>query len=135
VLLFLTALSEDPRADDLLLDALGDPQLRPRALYLLGVAGTKGWPQRQRDAARILRAIVPHVDDPVPYEDVVHGTTVQTGDFARAAFARIAGPERFPSLRTLPWTQTDFIGLALPELSPEARGALSTEIRAYSESL
>jgi hypothetical protein len=135
VLLFLTASSEDPRADVLLLDALKDPQLRPRALYLLGVAGTKGWPRRERDTAQILRAIVPHVDDSTPYEDVVHGTTVENGDFARAAFVRIAGPDRFPSLANLPWTQADFIGLTVPELSPETRATLSAEIRGYAESL
>jgi len=132
ILLFLAAFSADPRADDLLIAALGDAQLRPRALYLLGVAGTKGWPHRERDAGRILRAIAPYVDDSTPYEDVVHGTTVEVGDLARAAFARVAGPDRFPSLRMLPWSQADFIGLAIPQLPPAVRGALSAEIHAYA---
>lgn len=132
VLLFLAAASDDPRADDLLIDALDEPQLRPRALYGLGVNGTKGWPRRDRDTARILRAILPHLDDPATYEDVVHGTTVEVGDFARAAFVRIAGPGRFPSLVTLPSTESEWIGLAVPDLSSEARRALSAEIRAYA---
>jgi hypothetical protein len=117
--LFLAASSDDPRADDLLVEALDDAALRPRALYLLGVAGTRGWPRRARDTGRILRAILPHIDDATRYTDVVHGTTVEVGDLARAAFARIAGPDRFPSLEALPWTQADL-----------ARRALSAEIRA-----
>jgi len=42
VLLFLVASTADPRADEVLLQALDRVDLRPRALYLLGAIGTKG---------------------------------------------------------------------------------------------
>jgi hypothetical protein len=111
---------------------LGDAQIRARALYLLGVAGTKGWPHRERDTSRVLSAIAHHVGDPTPYEDVVHGTSVEVGDFACAAFARVAGPSRFPSLSALPGTGADFIGMSIPELPAGVRAALTAEIHAYA---
>jgi hypothetical protein len=133
-LLFLVAATDDPRADDVLVDALRDPALRPRALYLLGVVGTKGWPSRDRDVKKVLRAILPYVDDTVTYRDVYYGDEAEVGDLARGAFVRVAGPERFPAVRDLAKEKATWIGLALPALDARERAALSRDVRAYARS-
>jgi hypothetical protein len=130
VLLFLAGWSDDPAADDLLIDALDDPGLRPRALYLLGVAGTKGWPARERDAGRVAAALRRFAGDPATYTDIVHGTAVRVGDLATAAFARVVGPERLPAVQDLPDVQARWIGLALPEFPPHPSAELAAQVGA-----
>jgi len=51
-LIFLVGRTDDARADDVLLGALAQPALRPRALYALGAMGTRNWPHRNATAAR-----------------------------------------------------------------------------------
>jgi hypothetical protein len=129
VLLFLAGWSEDPGADDLLLEALDDEALRPRALYLLGVAGTKGWPTRRRDSARIADALRRFAGDPATYVDVVYGRPVPVGDLASAAFARVVGPARLPAVEELPDVQGRWIGLALPDFPPAVSARLAAQVR------
>jgi hypothetical protein len=136
VLLFLIASIDDPTADDALLRALERPELRPRALYLLGVIGTKGWPSRSRDVPRILTALASHVADRTPYRDVYYrDSTFQVGDFARAAYVRVAGVTSFPGVAQLDGDpdrqQAQFIGLALPLFSDADRTRLDAAIAAH----
>jgi hypothetical protein len=137
VLLFLVAHTPDPRADDVLIQALEQPELRPRALYLLGAIGTKGWPSRDRDRRRILGAILGHVDDATPYQDVYYrDKTFQVGDLAKAAYVRVAGVDEFPEIAQLDGDpdglQARFIGMALPLFSDADRARLATAIRAHA---
>jgi hypothetical protein len=130
VLLFLAGWSDNPAADDLLLDALDDAGLRPRALYLLGVPNTKGWPARERDTARIASALGRFAGDPTPYVDIVYKTTLIVGDLACAAFARVTGPEHLPAVGDLPAPDARWIGLALPVFPTTVSAVLAAEVRA-----
>lgn len=137
VLLFLVASTDDARADQVLLHALDRPELRARALYLLGAIGTKGWPSRNRDRPRILDALAKYVDDVTPYRDVYYrDSTFQVGDFAKAAFVRVAGVASFPVVATLDGDpdhlQAQFIGMALPVFSDHDRIQLSAAIHAFA---
>ena len=135
VLLFLLAAADDPRADDVLIEALDDPALRPRALYLLGAIGTRGWPKRDRDRDRLLRAILPWTEDHTSYRDPFLGEQVEVGDLAKAAFVRIAGPDEIAALRWLDEETARFIGMAVPTLSARDREHLDSEIRRYAAAL
>jgi hypothetical protein len=128
VLLFLAGWSDDPAADSLLLEALDDPELRPRALYLLGVTGTKGWPSRTRDEERILAALRRFAGDRGTYVDVVHAVELRVGDLASAAFARIVGPERLRVVAELPAVDARWIGLALPQFTARVSEQLAAEV-------
>lgn len=126
-LLVLLAHQEDSRVDEYLIAALDDSGLRPGALYLLGAIGTRGWPHRDRDTDMLLAAIRPWLTDEQAHVDPVHQDLLVAADLALAAFIRIAGPENFPSLRTLdpgrPMT-AELIGLELPRFTPTQRAAL-----------
>jgi hypothetical protein len=133
VLLFLIAHTDDPRADAMLIDALDAAGLRPRALYLLGAIGTKGWPSRDRDVPVILSAIERYLGDHTAYVDVYwRALTFETADFARAAYIRVAGVERFPEVHGLAGFPDDpsgrFIGMSLPTFTPEDRARLDAAI-------
>jgi hypothetical protein len=136
VILFLLAAQDDDRVDGILVDALGDPALRPRALYLIGVIGTRGWPKRERDTPSLLRAVLPWTTDATPYVDPVYGTTLETGDLAKAAYMRLAGPERFPALRRVAEEgeplAVNFVGMEIAAFSPGQRVALQADIDAVA---
>jgi hypothetical protein len=137
VLVFALAGQDDPRVDSILIDTLEDPALRPRALYLLGAIGTRGWPKRPRDTPALLAAIRPYIADPTPYRDSFLDEELVTGDLAEAAFVRIAGPEAFPSVQSLADGAQplagEFVGMALPHFSPEQRSALAADIQRFAE--
>lgn len=123
VALFGLASQDDPRVDDILIGALGDVTLRPRALYLLGVIGTRGWPKRDRDTGKLLAAIRPWLTDLTPYRDLFLGEELITADLAVAASARIAG---------LPTEETGgFVGMELPHFTDEQRSTLTAEIQKH----
>lgn len=136
VLLFGLAGQDDPRVDPILIGALDDPALRPRALYLLGAIGTRGWPKRERDTPALLGAIRPYIDDLTPYRDPILGERLITADLAEAAFVRIAGPDAFPAVGGLSDAVQplagEFVGMALPHFSDEQRAALAAEIQRFS---
>lgn len=135
VVLFLLAAQDDDRVDGLLIESLDDPQLRPRALYLLGAIGTRGWPKRERDIAALLRAVRPWTTDTAVYVDRVHEDELVVGDLAKAAFIRIAGPEHFPSLARAVNPHQPFpvehVGMALAHFEPADREALQAEIERF----
>lgn len=135
VVLFLLAAQDDARVDGILVDALEDPQLRPRALYLLGAIGTRGWPKRERDTPALLRAIRPWTTDAAVYVDPVYEEQLVVGDLAKAAFIRLAGPEHFPALEQAANPRQPFpvehVGMALPHFDPADRDALQAEIDEY----
>ena len=77
------------------------------------------------------------MDDRTPYRDVYYrGQTFQVGDFAKAAYVRVAGPTSFPVLSELDGDpdrlQAQFIGMALPVFSDRDRARLGDAIRAYA---
>jgi hypothetical protein len=135
-LLFGLAGQDDPRVDPILIDTLDDPALRPRALYLLGAIGTRGWPKRSRDTPALLLAIRPYITDLTPYRDAILGDRLVTADLAEAAFVRIAGPDAFPSVKGLSDAEhplaADFVGMALPEFSAAQRAALAADIERWA---
>jgi hypothetical protein len=137
VLLFGLAGQDDPRVDPILIRALDDPAMRPRALYLLGAIGTRGWPKRERDRDALLAAIRPYITDPKPYRDPILGEALVTADLAEAAFVRIAGPEHFPSVDALADDAQplagEFVGMALPHFSEDQRAALAADIERFGE--
>lgn len=116
-----------PGSDRALLDMLGDPQLRPLAAHMLGRSGFKGAPPLTVDAARVLDALRGYLDDTTPYVDPWYRRTFLAGDFALAAFIRIAGPDKFalgdPQLAS-------FVGYDLPQFDDATRTALIAQCRA-----
>jgi len=133
VLVFLIAMTPDPRADAMLIEALDAPGLRPRALYLLGVIGTKGWPSRPRDVPAIRAAVERFLDDHTPYVDIYERKlTFETADFARAAYIRLVGLDRFPEIKDLAGLPDDppgrFIGMSLPTFTSADRARLDKAI-------
>jgi hypothetical protein len=132
VVLFLLAAQDDARVDAILVDALADPRLRPRALYLIGAIGTRGWPKRDRDVPALLRAVRPWTSDATTYVDPVHEEDVVVGDLAKAAFIRLAGPERFPALERAANPRQPFpvehVGMAIAHYDDQARDELQAEI-------
>ena len=137
VVLFLLAAQDDERVDGILVHALEDARLRPRALYLLGAIGTRGWPKRARDTAALLRAIRPWTPDETTYVDPVHEERLVVGDLAKAAFIRLAGPEHFPALERAANPRQPFpvehVGMSLPHFEPEDRAALQSEIERFGD--
>jgi hypothetical protein len=137
VALFGLASQDDPRVDPLLINALEDPSLRPRALYLLGAIGTRGWPKRPRDTRALLAAIRPYITDLTAYRDPILGEELITADLAEAAFVRIAGPEAFPSVQNLSEDVQplagEYVGMALPHFSEHQRAALAADIERFEE--
>lgn len=112
--------------DDALISLLGAPDLRATAAYLLGRAGFKGYPTRQRDEAAIVAALRQHLDDTSTFDDPFYRRTFRTQDFVLGALVRLLGPERF---KTSDPRVEDQIGYALPWWSDAARAELLTEIR------
>jgi len=138
IALFLIASTDDARADDLLVAALEKSHSRARAAYLLGAIGGKGWPKRQRDTARILTALAPHVHDNSAYHDPYYTkTSFQVGDFVKAAYIRIAGVDKFPQVKNLQGLPDDptghFIGLELPTFTAADRSRLDAAVDAYRQ--
>jgi hypothetical protein len=135
-LVFLIGRTDDARADDVLLRALEQPTLRPRALYALGAMGTRNWPRRNRDRGQVLDTIFRYIDDSTPYTDVHHRDQVfETSDFARAAFVRIAGLENFPGRKSLAGLPDDpegqTVGTSLPTFTTADRAKLDAAIQRY----
>ncbi len=119
----------DAGVDAALIALLDDATLRATAAYLLGAVNMKGHPTCPRDAAAaapILAALRRWVDDATPFEDPFYKRTFRTGDFALAAFVRVAGPERFTISRDL----RDLIGFALPTFDAGARADLLAQAAA-----
>jgi hypothetical protein len=115
----------DAEVDPALLAALGDPELRATAAYLLGRPGFKGYPGRSRDAAALAAALRPYADDPTPFDDPFLRRTFRTGDFVLAALVRLLGPERF----TLPpGVEADLVGYTVPAFDDAARAALLAQL-------
>jgi hypothetical protein len=135
-LVFLIGRTDDPRVDDILLRALDQPVLRPRALYALGAMGTRNWPHRDRDRGKVLDAIARYIGDTTPYTDIHYrDQTFETGDFARAAFIRIAGLDNFPERKGLAGLPDDpegqTVGTSLPTFTTADRAKLDAAIQRY----
>jgi hypothetical protein len=116
----------DPGVEAALLDALADPALRATAAYLLGSAGSKGYPRRTHDGAAVRAALRACLDDATEFHDPFYRKTFRTQDFVIGAYVRLTGPERF---RFADPNTKDLIGLALPELSDAARADLQAQIK------
>jgi hypothetical protein len=116
----------DDTVEAALLDALADPVLRAPAAYLLGCAGSKGYPRRTRDVAVVRAALRAHLDDATEFEDPFYRKTFRTQDFVVGAYVRLTGPEKF---RFVDPDAPDLIGLSLPELSDAARADLLAQAK------
>jgi hypothetical protein len=118
----------DATVDAALIGLLDDAEVRPTAAYLLGATGFKGLPTRARDAAAIHAieaALRPWLDEAAAFEDPFVRQRFRAGDFALAAFVRVAGPAHFK----LDKNQADFIGYAVPSFDGATRGALLATAR------
>jgi hypothetical protein len=116
----------DDRVDGVLLEALEDPELRATAAYLLGRAGDKGYPARERDVPAIRAALRRYLDDAGTFEDPFSRQTFRVSDFVLAAYVRLSGPERF---RFSNVSRQDMVGYELPRLDDD-RDALLAQARA-----
>jgi hypothetical protein len=115
-----------PDIDSALISLLGDFDLRATAAYLLGRAGFKGYPTRQRDEAAVVAALRQHLDDTSTFDDPFYRRTFRTQDFVLGALVRLLGPERF---KTSDPRVEDQIGYALPWWSDAIRTELLAQVR------
>jgi hypothetical protein len=117
------------RADDLvdgvLMRALGSKALMPTAAYLLGRAGYRGYPERSRDEAAVMRALREHLEDPGDFVDPFLRRTFPGRDFVIAALVRLLGVERFTGVDE---RQAPMVGLALPDFSDAQRTELVEQL-------
>jgi hypothetical protein len=120
-LLHVLGKRSDRTVDGALIEALGDPELRPAAAYLLGRRGYRGYPAEDRDLEAVRAALRRHLDDERPFEDPFYRRRFRTQDFVLAALVRLAGPERFGI--TDP-KRADLIGYALPQFDDATRAEL-----------
>ena len=125
-MLQVLALREDPAADAALVAALADPTLRPLASYLLARIGFKGYPKRDRDAAPLLRALAPHLEDPGTFDDPWYGKPLRTADLVLGAFVRIAGPESF---RFDDPDDATYVGCTMRPFAEDVRRSLLTQAK------
>jgi CRP-like cAMP-binding protein len=112
--------------DAALISLLGAPDLRATAAYLLGRAGFKGYPTRQRDEVAIVAALRQHLDDTSTFDDPFYRRSLRTQDFVIGALVRVRGPERF---KTSDPRVEDQIGFALPWWSDAVRAELLAQAR------
>lgn len=113
--------------DPALIALLGDLDVRATAAYLLGRAGFKGYPTRERDEAAVVAALRQHLDDASTFDDPFYRRTFRTQDFVLGALVRLLGPERF---KTSDPRVEDQIGYALPWWSDAVRADLLAQVRA-----
>jgi hypothetical protein len=114
--------------DAALLQALEDPELRATAAYLLGRAGSKGYPTRQRHTEKLRAALRAHLTDPGSFEDPFYQRTFRTQDFVLAAWVRITGVSQF---RIASRDVADLIGLGLPDMTDAIRADLLAQVKAH----
>jgi hypothetical protein len=114
--------------DAALLQTLDDPDLRATAAYLLGRTGSKGYPARPRDTAKIRAALRAHLADPSSFEDPFYQRTFRTQDFVLAAFVRVTGVSQFHIASR---DVADLIGLGLPDMSDAIRADLLAQVKAH----
>jgi hypothetical protein len=112
--------------DPALITLLGGRDVRATAAYLLGRAGFKGYPTRQRDEAAVVTALRQHLDDTSTFDDPFYRRTFRTQDFVLGALVRLLGPER---LKTSDPRVEDQIGYALPWWSDAVRTELLAQVR------
>ncbi|HEU4734855.1 MAG TPA: hypothetical protein VFT22_43485 [Kofleriaceae bacterium] len=111
----------DAKVDESLIAALGDPELRATAAYLLGRPGFKGYPARTRNLAAVRKALRPYLRDDTTFEDPFYRKAFRTQDFVIAAFVRLSGPENFAISDQKIATM---IGYTLPRFTDDLRAAL-----------
>jgi hypothetical protein len=122
----LLGMRADPGVDAALIALLADRELVATAAYLLGRAGFKGYPSRERDEASILAALRAHLDDPSEFSDPFYRRTFRTQDFVLGALVRLLGPEHF---HTRDARVEDQIGYALPWWTDDVRAELLAQVR------
>jgi hypothetical protein len=122
----LLGMRAGPDVDAALISLLGAPDLRATAAYLLGRAGFKGYPTRQRDEVAIVAALRQHLDDTSTFDDPFYRRSLRTQDFVIGALVRVRGPERF---KTSDPRVEDQIGFALPWWSDAVRAELLAQAR------
>jgi hypothetical protein len=124
-LLHVVGKRSDAHVDDVLIDALEDPELRATSAYLLGRPGFKGYPERPRNLRAVKVALRRHVADESTFEDPFYRETFRTQDFVIAALVRLIGPEKFefedPQLG-------DNIGYELPRIGEKDRAGLLEQL-------
>ena len=125
-LLHVLGKRSDPTVDAALIAALGDPELRPAAAYLLGRRGYKGYPADGRDLDAVRAALRPYLDDESRFEDPFYGRGFRTQDFVLAALVRLTGPERFGLTEP---KRADLIGYGLPAFDDATRAELLARAR------
>jgi hypothetical protein len=125
-LLHVLGKRRDAGVESALLDALADPALRATAAYLLGCAGSKGYPRRTRDAGAVRAALRAYLDDATDFNDPFYRKTFRTQDFVLDAYVRLTGPEKFHFANP---DMADLIGLALPELTDASRADLLAQVK------
>jgi hypothetical protein len=125
-LLHVIGKRSDAKVDGVLIDALGDPELRATSAYLLGRPGFKGYPDRPRDLDAVQTALRRHLADEITFEDPFYRETFRTQDFVLAALVRLIGPDRFefedPQLG-------DNIGYELPRIGEKDRAGLLEQVK------
>ncbi len=128
VMLQVMAYRDDPAVDPALASAVGDPVLGGLASYLVGRIGFKGYPARPRPTALLLRALAPHLDSAVTFEDPWYQKRYRIGDLALGAFVRIAGPDRF---RFADPQDATYVGYTVLPPSDVERSTLLAQARAF----
>ena len=126
-LLHVLGMRSDPTVDAALLKTLEDPELTATSAYLLGRAGSKGYPDRERDVAAIRTALRRHLDDHGTFHDPFYDREFRTQDFVLGAYVRLTGPDRF---RFADPDDADLIGLALPDFDAATRADLLEQVKA-----
>jgi hypothetical protein len=120
-LLHVLGMRSDPTVDAALLKTLENPELTATSAYLLGRAGSKGYPDRRRDVAAIRTALMRHLDDGGMFQDPFYDREFRTLDFVLGAYVRLTGPDRF---RFSDPDEADLVGLALPDFDAATRAGL-----------
>ena len=128
--LHLLGMRAEPGVDAALVALLADRELAATAAYLLGHAGFKGYPNRNRDEVSIIAALRTHLGDTFEFLDPFYGRRFRTQDFVLGALVRLLGPERFntPDARV-----EDQIGYALPWWTDDVRADLLAQVHKMKE--